>query len=149
MTEMTISKAARKAGVGVETIRFYEREGLIDQPLKPLDSGFRIYPEETVRRIQFIRLAQALGFSLREIEELLSLRADPAADCSDVRERATAKREEVDRKIAQLERIRGALEELIAACPGRGALRACSILGALTDADGSEDSVGREKGAST
>ncbi len=149
MTEMTISKAARKAGVGVETIRFYEREGLIDQPLKPLDSGFRIYPEETVRRIQFIRLAQALGFSLREIEEPLSLRADPSSDCSDVRERATAKREEVDRKIAQLERIRGALEELIAACPGRGALRACSILEALTDAQKRDHGVGRGEGPST
>jgi len=149
MTAMTIGIAARKAGVGVETIRFYERKGLIDQPLKPTFGGFRIYPEDAVRRIRFIRQAQDLGFSLREIEELLSLRADPAADCSHVRERATTKREEVDRKIAQLERIRGALEELIAACPGRGALRACSILGALTDADGSEDSVGGEKGTST
>ncbi len=149
MTEMTISKAARAAGVGIETIRFYERNGLIEQPPKPAFGGFRVYPAETVRRVRFIRQGQDLGFSLREIEELLSLRADPAADCSDVRERATAKREEVDRKIAHLERIRGALEELIAACPGRGALRVCSILGALTDADGSEDSVGREKGAST
>ncbi len=149
MTEMTISKAARAAGVGIETIRFYERNGLIEQPPKPAFGGFRVYPAETVRRVRFIREGQDLGFSLREIRELLSLRADPAADCSDVRERATAKREEVDRKIAQLERIRGALEELIAACPGRGALRACSILGALTDTDGSEDSVGREKGAFT
>ncbi len=137
MTELTISKAARKAGVGVETIRFYERKGLIDQPLKPTFGGFRVYPEDTVQRIRFIRQAQDLGFSLREIEELLSLRADPAADCSDVRERATAKREEVDRKIAQLERIRGALEELIAACPGRGALRACSILEAINEATSS------------
>jgi len=131
---MIISKAARKARVGVETIRFYERKGLIAQPPKPKSSGFRNYSMETVRRIRFIRQAQEIGFSLREIEELLSLRADPAADCSDVWGRATAKLTEVDRKIAQLEQIRGALKELIAACPGSGALRACSILEALTNA---------------
>ncbi len=135
MNRMTISKAAREAGVGVETIRFYERKGLIEQPSKPASSGFRDYPMETVHRIRFIRQAQELGFSLREIEDLLSLRTDPKADCRDVRVRATVKRDEVNRKIARLERIRDALEELIAACPGRGALRACSILGSLTDTE--------------
>jgi MerR family transcriptional regulator, copper efflux regulator len=133
MTAMTISRAARSAGVGVETIRFYERKGLIDQPLKPLDASFRVYPDETVQRVRFIRQAQKNGFSLREIAELLSLRADPAADCSDVRAQAITKLEEVGRKIDQLEEIRGALEELVAACPGRGALRACSIMDALTN----------------
>ena len=128
MTELTISKAAKNAGVSVETIRFYERKGLIEQPPKPLDTGFRFYPEETVQRVRFIRQAQELGFSLREIEELLSLRADPSADCSDVRERAVAKLEEVDQKMEQLGRIRSALDELIAVCLGRGALRACSIM---------------------
>ena len=131
MTELTISKAAKNAGVSVETIRFYERKGLIEQPPKPLDTGFRVYPEETVKRVRFIRQAQEIGFSLREIEELLSLRADPSADCSDVRERAVAKLEEVDQKMEQLGRIRSALNELIAACPGRGALRACSIMESL------------------
>ncbi len=136
MTESTISKAAKNAGVGVETIRFYERKGLIEQPPKPIDGGFRVYPEETVARIRFIRQAQEIGFSLREIEELLSLRADPSADCSEVRERAAAKLEEVDRKMEQLGRIRSALDELIAACPGRGALRACSIMESLVAAAG-------------
>lgn len=131
MKEMTIGKAAHMAGVGVETIRFYERKGLIDQPPKPLDSGFRVYPDEAVQRIRFIRHAQEIGFSLREIDELLSLRADPSADCADVREQAMAKLEEVDRKIDRLKEIRGALKKLIAACPGRGALRVCSIMGAL------------------
>ncbi len=136
MNNLTISKAATKAGVGVETIRFYERKGLIEQPPKPLDTGFRVYPEETVQRVRFIRQAQEIGFSLREIEDLLSLRADPSADCSDVRERAAAKLEEVDRKMEQLGRIRSALNELIAACPGRGALRACSIMESLVAATG-------------
>ena len=84
--EMTISKAARAAGVGVETIRFYERKGLINQPLKPVDAGFRVYAEETVQRVRFIRQAQQIGFTLREIDELLALRADPSTDSSDVRE---------------------------------------------------------------
>src|SRR5919106_4276629 len=131
MQAVTIGKAARAAGVGVETIRFYERRGLIAQPPKPDRAGYRVYPVDTLRRIQFIRQAQQIGFSLREIKELLSLRADPSADCSDVRERAAAKVEEVDRKIAELERVRAALGEVIAACPGRGALRACTILEAI------------------
>ncbi len=104
---------------------------MIEQPPKPENSGFRDYPFETVQRIRFIRQAQEIGFSLREIEELLSLRADPAADCSDVRERASTKLAEVNRKIAQLEEIRVALEGLIAACPGGGALRTCSIMETL------------------
>ena len=136
MTELTISKAAANAGVGIETIRFYERKGLIEQPPKPIDGGFRFYPDETISRIRFIRQAQDIGFSLREIDELLSLRADPAADCAHVRERAAAKLEEVERKIEQLGRIRSALNELIAACPGRGALRECSIMASLVTATG-------------
>ncbi len=62
MHDLTISKAARKAGVGVETIRFYERKGLIEQPPKPRGTGFRVYPDETVQRVRFIRQAQELGF---------------------------------------------------------------------------------------
>ena len=131
MRDMTISKAARKAGVGVETIRFYERKGLIEQPLKRAFGGFRVYSDDVVHRVRFIRQAQELGFSLKEIDELLSLRADPAADSGDVRERARAKVTEVNRKIVELERIRSALEALIAACPGGGALRACSIMDAF------------------
>lgn len=131
MQALTIGKAARQAGVGVETVRFYERRGLIEQPPRPAGSGFRAYSAETVRRIQFIRQAQQLGFSLSEIEELLSLRADPAADCGKVRARATAKVEEIDHRIAELKQIRGALEEVIASCPGRGELKACTILDAL------------------
>ena len=131
MTAMTIGRLARKAGVGVETIRFYERKGLIEQPRRPRDGGYRVYPAETAHRIRFIRQAQELGFSLREIQDLLSLRADPESDSAEVRERAAAKLAEVKRKITELERIRAALEDLIAACPGRGALRNCSIMETL------------------
>ncbi|RWI36163.1 MAG: MerR family transcriptional regulator [Mesorhizobium sp.] len=130
-TAMTISRAAEKAGVGVETIRFYERRGLIRQPARPRNGGYRFYDDEIVERIRFIRHAQDLGFSLREIMELLSLRTDASADCGDVRAQAIAKRRDVNRKIAQLQQIRSALDELIASCPGGGALRACTILDAL------------------
>jgi len=136
MDDMTISKAARQAGVGVETIRFYERKGLIEQPLKPQNGGYRIYPPVTVQKIGFIQQAQDLGFSLREIEELLALRADPGSDCSDVRERASAKLEEVNRKIARLKWMGTALKTVIAACPSSGGLDGCSIVSALESASG-------------
>ncbi|MBN8945094.1 MAG: MerR family DNA-binding protein [Rhizobiales bacterium] len=130
MKTLTIGKAARAAGVNVETIRFYERRGLIPQPRKPQD-GYRLYAPDTVERVRFIRKAQEIGFSLREVEELLSLRAHPESDCAEVRERAAMKIAEVNSKIAELERVRAALEQVVANCPGHGALSACSILEAL------------------
>ena len=135
MRDVTIGEAARRAGVGVETIRFYERRGLIEQPAKREGSGFRVYPAEAVKRIRFIRQAQQLGFSLREIEELLALRADPNADCAEVREQAVVKLEEVRGKIEQLREIGAALEAVIAVCPGQGGLQACSILDTLVEPD--------------
>ncbi len=131
MDRTTIAKAARQAGVGVETIRFYERKALIEQPPRPAFGGYREYPAATIERVRFIRQAQKLGFSLGEIGELLSLRADPSADCADVREKAEAKLAEVEDKIDRLNEICAALEELIAACPGGGALRVCSIMEAI------------------
>jgi DNA-binding transcriptional MerR regulator/copper chaperone CopZ len=131
MEAMTIGAAARRSGVGVETIRFYERKGLIARPPKPPGAGRRLYRPEIVERVRFIRQAQQLGFALREIQELLSLQANPSADCSDVRRRTLEKIEQVNARIAQLADIRGALVRLLAACPGSGALGACSILEAL------------------
>ncbi len=139
---MTIGKVARAAGVGVETIRFYERKGLIARPPRPRQSGFRDYPPETVARIRFIRRAQRIGFSLREIEELLSLRADPDSDCQHVRARAAVKLDEVERKMAELARLRTALEDLIAACPGRGPVHQCTILETLATLDSDPDPDG-------
>ena len=130
MLTMTIGKAAREAGVNIETVRFYERRSLIERP--PKGKGYRVYSPEQVARIRFIKEAQQIGFSLSEIGDLLALRADPAADCSEVRRQAVAKLEEVRRKIEQLQEMGAALETLIAACPGQGALQACSIMGALT-----------------
>lgn len=128
---MRISELAKVADVGVETVRFYERRGLIAQPIKPADGGFRSYPERVAVQIRFIRQAQELGFSLGEIEDLLSLKSEPDTDCSEIRHRALSKRDDVDLKIKRLRRIRATLTKLIDACPGKGALVSCSIIEAL------------------
>lgn len=133
MRPATISEAARQAGVSVETIRFYERRGLIEQPPKPQGSGYRVYPPEQIKRVRFIRQAQEVGLALSDIAELLSLRADPEADCSAVRQQITAKLEEVEQRIEQLRQIRSALAALIAVCPGHGGLQACSILDTFSE----------------
>ena len=127
MSGFTIGQVAKAANVNVETIRFYERRGLVVQPPTP-SQGYREYDSETVERVRFIRQAQEIGFSLREVQELVALRSDPCGDCADVRARATAKLNDVNAKIAQLHRVRSALETLIAACPGKGAVESCSIL---------------------
>ena len=129
MPALTIARAAREAGVNIETIRFYERRGLIERPLK--GEGYRVYSPEHVARIRFVKEAQQIGFSLAEIKELLALRADPNSDCSAVQRQAMTKQQEVRRKIEQLQEIEAALETLIAACPGQGALQCCSIIDAL------------------
>jgi len=126
-----ISEVAKAAHVGIETVRFYERRGLIPQPVRPADGGFRSYPEQVTLQIRFIRQAQELGFSLGEIKELLSLKSIPDADCSEVRRRALSKRDDVDFKIKRLRRIRKTLTKLIDACPGEGALGSCSIIDAM------------------
>lgn len=131
----TISKAAEQAGVGVETIRFYERKGLVEQPRRPPSGGFRHYPADTVARIRFIRQAQHLGFSLREIEELLALQADLATNCAEVRQQVQTKLSEVNHKITQLQQIQSVLEQLIKACPGQGALEGCPVIEALNRAE--------------
>lgn len=132
MNRFTISRAAKAADVNVETIRFYERRGLIEQPPKPAGGGMREYDSDTIARIRFIRQSQDIGFSLREIIELLSLRTDPVADCADVRARAISKRDEVLNKLERLSRIRDALDVLIARCPGGGEdVACCTILDAM------------------
>jgi MerR family mercuric resistance operon transcriptional regulator len=133
MDHLTIGQVAKNAGVNVETIRFYEREGLIGKPPRR-PSGYRQYQPDIVRRIRFIQRAKELGFSLREITELLSLRVARGRSCADVKARASAKIEDVESKIAVLERMKGALTRLTEACAGRGSVGECPILDAL-DAD--------------
>lgn len=129
---MTIGELAEAAGVGVETIRFYERKGLIDRPRRP-PSGFRRYDDQMPRRIRFIRHAQELGFSLREIRELLDLRVDPDVSCADVKTKAVAKVAEVDDKLASLTRMRDTLLAITQSCAGEGPTADCPILDALDE----------------
>ena len=149
MAVLTIGGVARRADVGVETVRFYERRGLLRRPPRP-GTGFRTYPEDTVARLRFIRQAQALGFTLKEIADLLALRVAPGTDCAAVRARAAAKLADVEGRLAELERIRGALAKLVAACPGSGAVTTCTILGPLaeTAAYGAARSTRRHRGRS-
>lgn len=128
---LTIGQAAKHAGVGVETIRFYERQGLIGRPERR-PSGYRQYQSEVVRRIRFIQRAKELGFSLREVAELLSLRVAGGRTCADVRSLALSKAADIDAKIATLERMRVALFRLTEACVGEGGpIGECPILDAL------------------
>lgn len=127
METLTIGELANRAGVGVETIRFYEREGLIAEP-KRRPSGYRQYPAEAVRRVRFIRHAKELGFTLKEISELLSLRVDPERTCADVRQRARTKIESIEGKIESLAAMKVALERLAASCHGSGPTSECPIL---------------------
>lgn len=128
--ELTIGRVAKEAGVGLETIRYYERLGLIEQVPRSA-SGYRIYPETAVRRLLFIRRAKGLGFSLKEIKELLSLRRGPNATCGDIKEKARAKMSDIEAKVNDLLKMREALARLAETCPGEGPLSACPILGAL------------------
>jgi MerR family transcriptional regulator, copper efflux regulator len=124
---MTRGQLARKAGVHGETIRFYERKGLIPEPRR-LASGYRQFSDETVGRIRFIKRAQDLGFSLGEILELLSLRLDPESDRADVKHRVDEKVSSIEGKMADLQRMKDALAGLMSCCSGKGSTRECPIL---------------------
>ncbi len=128
---MTIGQVAKQADTGVETVRFYERMGLIPEPPRT-PSGYRQYPAETVRRLGFIARAKELGFTLREITELLALRLTPGACNRDVQAQAEAKLADVERRIRDLQRIRGSLRDLLAACRKGDGNGSCPILEALT-----------------
>ncbi len=130
MESLMIGQVAHLAEVGVETIRFYERRGLIDEPPRRA-SGYRQYPPEAVTRIGFIRRAKDLGFSLQEIKELLELRVDADATCADVQGRANAKIRDIQHKIEILEGMRAALDDLVTSCSGDGPLSECPILDAM------------------
>jgi len=127
MEFLKTGELAERAGVHVETLRFYERRGLLSEPPRRA-SGYRAYAEESVRRIRFIKRAQDLGFSLKEIGELLALRVEPTVTCAEVRAKAAAKVADVRQKIADLQAIEQALQTLTASCSGQGPVTDCPIL---------------------
>ncbi len=134
---LTIGKLAQAAGVGVETVRYYERRGLLPQPPRParLASGYRRYPDAAVARLRFIRRAQQLGFTLDEIAELLQL-AD-GTDRRSIRRIAGARVAQLETRIADMQRMAKTLHHLIHACEGSGAAPHCPIIDTIADhADG-------------
>lgn len=135
---LTIGQLASAAGVGVETLRFYERQGLLAEPPRT-HSGYREYPPAAVARVMFIRRAKELGFTLKEIQELLDLRVDPDKSCGDVRALARGKIRDVEEKMKDLARIKSALERLARACRGTGPTSECPILDAIQKEDSRAD----------
>jgi MerR family transcriptional regulator, copper efflux regulator len=130
MNSMTIGQVAQKAGIGIETIRFYERKGLIDEPPRK-ESGYRLYNADVVDRLAFIQQAKTLGFTLAEIQELLSLKISPETTSREIKMIAEAKLVDIEAKIKILKRMQRALKKLVGQCPGRGPVDHCPILEAL------------------
>jgi MerR family transcriptional regulator, copper efflux regulator len=130
MEALGIGQLAKRGGVGIDTVRYYERNGLLT-PDTRLTSGYRRYSELELARLRFIRRAQALGFTLKEIKELLALSAQ--RDVGRVKRSAQAKLKDVKSRIAALERMRDGLATLIDACPGHGRAADCPILRTLNN----------------
>ena len=122
-----MGELAEAAGVGRETVRFYEREGLFPEPPRTRH-GHRRYPAQSVDRLRFIRRAQAMGFTLAEIGELLALRVDEVAACEQVEARAREKLADVAKKVAELRQMESALQRLVEACRAREPTGDCPIL---------------------
>lgn len=130
-SRLSIGAAAREAGVGIDTIRYYEREGLLPEPRRR-PSGYRQYDAGAVAQLHFIRRAKALGFSLADIRDLLSLSQDREHGVAGVKARAEARLEDINHRIRELQQVQRGLQQLIEACPGHGELAACPILSSLS-----------------
>ncbi len=130
MEQLTIGKLAKQAHVNRETVRYYERCRLLPRASRSM-SGYRVFPDDALRRLRFIRHAKVLGFSLNEIRELLTLRINSIDTCDRVRERTEVKIADIERKIQALQHMNDALSELVAACSRRGRTKDCPILDSL------------------
>jgi DNA-binding transcriptional MerR regulator len=127
MKQFTIGKLAKESGVGVETVRFYERKGLVKRP--QAKDGFRKYTDDDALKIRFIKQAQGLGFTLKEIKELIELNTNSGATCSAVKSKADAKIKDVADKIQSLQKMKSSLQRLAKACDvGKKALACCKVM---------------------
>jgi len=134
MKSLTIGRLAKQAGVNLETVRFYERRGLLPRPPRSA-SGYRLFPADAARRLRFIRRAQGLGFSLTEIGELLSLRVSRRTTSADIRTRAEVKIVDIEAKIRSLESMKKTLRKLTRVCDGCAPVAECPILESLDRED--------------
>lgn len=123
----TIGQLAKKVSINVQTIRFYERRGIL-KPTRREDSGYRIYDEESLKRLHFIRQAKELGFSLKEIHDLLNLRVRSVQTCDRVKNKASEKLEEIQKKINHLKTLEKTIKTLISDCKNRKVSDCCPIL---------------------
>ena len=126
MGSLRIGQIAKQSGVGIETIRYYERQGLLEEPERR-PSGFRQYDQSVVARLQFIRRTKDLGFTLAEIKELLGLWFDATTRCEHVRQRAEQKIEDIDDKIRSLQRMKRSLKTVIQQCESRESFTECPL----------------------
>lgn len=131
-TPLRIGQVAAAAGVNVQTLRYYERRGLLTAVTRR-PSGYRAYSVETIGLIRFIKRAQELGFTLDEIADLLALRENSQARCSEVRHRTRVKIDEIDRRIDHLTAMKRALAELLSSCTSNASIRSCPIIEALSE----------------
>ena len=129
---MRIGQVAARAGVHVETLRYYERRGLLKEPARK-PSGYRAYRDDSVRVVRFIKRAQELGFTLTDIGELLRLAEGGPESCREVRELARAKLEDIGRRIETLQSMRRSLTALVRTCSRRGANRECPLFDAIEE----------------
>lgn len=129
---LTIGQLAKAARVNPQTLRFYERKGIL-KPVSRLDSKYRVYDQESLKRLRFIKQAQEMGFSLDEIQSLLNLRVRSVQRCDQVRAKAELKLKDVRARIAQLRRLEQTLAELISDCEGRIVSDCCPIIDKMED----------------
>jgi MerR family transcriptional regulator, copper efflux regulator len=130
---LTVGRTARLAEVGIPTMRFYERAGLLPKPTRTA-ANYRLYPEVVVTRVRFIRRAQQLGFTLKEIKKLLELRVSRRTSCAEVRSRAETKISDIEARIRSLRQMSRALTKLADECEARGGSSGCPLLEFLEDA---------------
>lgn len=135
MKRLTSGELAKRGGVNVETIRYYERRELLPRPPRSA-GGYRVFPDDALQRLHFIKRAQGLGFSLKEIKELLALHVDPETTCDEVRRHATSKIDQIDQKVRSLIAMKESLQRLVEACRSRGDTGECPILDCLDCCDG-------------
>src|SRR5881296_1202346 len=144
-SELTIGKLAKQVGVNIQTVRYYERRRLLS-PTARKSSGYRLYGEEALRRLRFIKNAQALGFTLREIADLLSLRVSSTARCGDVQRKAQAKLKQVENKVHDLRALGRSLRGLIQACRAGQPTDRCPILKSMEENRKKQDESARGRG---
>lgn len=130
MSVYSIGQVAKQSGVSVETVRYYEKEGLLEVPERK-ESGYRQFKGDTIARLSFIQQAKKLGFSLKEIGELLSITSDANTVCDDVKQLSQDKLVDIENKIKMLQQMRKSLKKLIDVCPGQAPINDCPILDAL------------------